>query len=274
MTGTPVNNPPGERRSAQSHPLRPAHQPQLAHVTFEKIQEEPAYRAAGKAIENRIMSGSIKPGDPLPSETALARELGVNRSTVREGIRLLEENGLVRRRDGGKRLFASIPRIADLGTRVSRAMVLHEVTFEELWETAMMLMPRAAEHAAERARPEDIEAIDDNLRRTRAIIDDDPGQLTELDVQFHHLIARATQNRALMLSHEPIGILLYPACTALFVRLNVKARLLFAHEMIADAIRARNIKEARSWMEKHVVDFRRGYELTSLDMSKPVADGD
>lgn len=69
---------------------------------------------------------------------------------------------------------------------------MHEVTFEELWETAMMLMPRAAEHAAERARPEDIEAIDDNLRRTRAIIDDDPGQLTELDVQFHHLIARAT----------------------------------------------------------------------------------
>lgn len=239
-------------------------------MTFDKIQQEPAYRVVANAIEQGIMSGAIKAGDPLPSETALAEQLGVNRSTVREGIRLLEENGLVRRRDGGKRLFASIPGAQELGRRMSRAMVLHEVTFEELWEIVMVLDPCAAEHAARRARPEDLEAIEDNLRRTHEALGGDHGKIAALDIEFHSLVAEAAHNRALILSREALGRLFYPAFDAVFSRLNAGGRLLFAHQAIVSAIRLQNAKDARDWMERHVVDFRRGYELASLDISDPV----
>jgi DNA-binding GntR family transcriptional regulator len=55
-----------------------------------------------------------------------------------------------------------------------------------------------------------------------------------------------------------------------FSRLNAGERLVFAHEKILQALAARNPGEARSWMDKHIVDFRRGYELANFDIETPV----
>jgi DNA-binding FadR family transcriptional regulator len=52
--------------------------------------------------------------------------------------------------------------------------------------------------------------------------------------------------------------------------LNAGERLVFAHEKILLALRTRNAADARVWMDKHIVDFRRGYELASLDIDAPV----
>ena len=55
----------------------------------------PAYQLVAEAIEREILAGRIRPGDPLGTEAELVKQFGVNRSTVREGIRLLEQGGLV-----------------------------------------------------------------------------------------------------------------------------------------------------------------------------------
>jgi GntR family transcriptional regulator, transcriptional repressor for pyruvate dehydrogenase complex len=55
------------------------------------------------------------------------------------------------------------------------------------------------------------------------------------------------------------------------LRLNVGERLAFAHQQILDGLRARDAGKARLWMEKHIVDFRRGYELANLDISQPIS---
>jgi len=237
-------------------------------LSIEKITVAPAYKVVSQAIERQIMQGIIKAGDVLPSETALAEQLGVNRSTVREGIRLLEQNGLVRRQ-GGKKLFASVPHYHETAAHVSRAMVLHEVTFQELWETIMALEPVAAELAAERATEEEIAALEDNLERTRCSLANSES-LTALDIEFHHLIAKASHNRALLLAREPLSHLFYPAFYNVMSRLNAGERLLFAHDKILEGIRNRDATLAKSWMEKHIVDFRRGYELANLDIDAQV----
>ena len=69
------------------------------------IRTEPAYRVAAQALRTRIVTGEIAVGSVLPSETAMAEMLEVNRSTIREAIRLLEENGIVARKPGGKKPF-------------------------------------------------------------------------------------------------------------------------------------------------------------------------
>lgn len=51
-------------------------------------------------IENDLLSGALLPGDHLPSERALATELGVGRSSVREALRVLEVLGLLRTQTG------------------------------------------------------------------------------------------------------------------------------------------------------------------------------
>ncbi len=237
-------------------------------LSMERISVAPAYKVVSNAIEQQIMQGVIKAGDVLPSETALAEQLGVNRSTVREGIRLLEQNGLVRRQ-GGKKLFASVPRYHETAAHVSRAMVLHEVTFQELWETIMALEPVAAELAAERATEAEVAALDDNLERTRRSLANSES-LTELDIEFHHLIAKASHNRALLLAREPLSHLFYPAFYNVMSRLNAGERLFYAHDRIVEGVRNRDPKAAREWMEKHIVDFRRGYELANLDIHAQV----
>jgi len=62
---------------------------------FEPIIRAPAYMKVCEIIEAEIISGKLAEGAMLPTETALCEQLGVTRSTVREGIRLLETSGLV-----------------------------------------------------------------------------------------------------------------------------------------------------------------------------------
>lgn len=238
-------------------------------IDFSPVRSEPAYRSVARLIEAKILAGEWAMGAGLPSENALADSLGVNRSTLRESIRVLEETGLLRRRLGGKQLFVSAPREADIAARVTAALVLQEITFLELWEGMHCLEPALAEAAGSRIVPEELATLRENLARTRDALDD-RARLVELDIQFHNVVARASRNRALQLCREPISQLFYPAFLQVFSRLNAGERLLYAHEQIVAALEARNAADARTWMDKHITDFRRGYELANLDIGGPV----
>lgn len=238
-------------------------------LLFNQVQAEPAFRLVARTIEEKILGGEIAPGDPLPSEAGLAEQLGVNRSTVREAIRVLEQNGFVRREQGRKKLFVSIPQSGDISRRLTAAMVLHQVTFEELWEAIFALEPAAAAAAAHRSDEGDFLAIERNLAATRQALQDS-SSLTELDIEFHDLVAKATRNRAIQMARLPLSELFYPPFYRVMSRLNAGQRLMVAHESIYAAIRDHDEKRAREWMEKHILDFKRGYELANLDMSTPV----
>jgi DNA-binding FadR family transcriptional regulator len=240
----------------------------LAKARFDRVDVQPAYRTVASAVEQQIVDGRIKPGQRLPSETELARQFGVNRSTVREGLRALEQDGLVRR-TSARGLVASAPHRSVLANKLSRAMVLHQVTFLELCETILALEPLAAELAAQRHDEAALAALDENLAKTRQSLDNQES-LTELDVEFHLLVAKAAGNKALMLAREPLGILFFPAFYQVMARLNAGERLLVAHGAIVAAMRNRNAAEARQWMHRHIVDFKRGYELLSLDLDRPI----
>jgi GntR family transcriptional regulator len=55
----------------------------------------PRYRAVADELRQRVLAGAIPPGALLPSESALIREFGVSRGTIREAIALLRAEGLV-----------------------------------------------------------------------------------------------------------------------------------------------------------------------------------
>jgi DNA-binding FadR family transcriptional regulator len=213
--------------------------------------------------------GDLKLGAKLPSESELAQQFGVNRSTVREGIRELEHEGLVRR-EGRRRLSVSLPSTAYLAPRASRALVMHQVTFKELWEVALVLEPASASLCAQNRTEAERVAIANNLERTRKSLSDGRHS-AELDTQYHSLIAAGTHNKALLPSREPIGLLLYPAFEILIPHLpQAIVRMQKAHEQVADAIARRDAADAEQWMRKHIVDFRRGWELAKLSLDAPV----
>lgn len=236
---------------------------------FERVTAVPAYRIVYEAIEQQILMGRLGAGDQLPTETDLAEQFGLARHTVREGLRLLEESGLVSR-EGGRRLFVRAPHYAELAPRVSRALIMQRVTIEELWEASMTLEPPCARRAAGRIDEATIGKLEENLRQTeeahaagRSII--------ELDLEFHTTIAEAAGNRALLLAREPISQLFYPALETLFAHSpNAPRRLIDAHRRVLDALKARDSEAAELWMRRHILDFRRGYEQCGFDLQEVV----
>jgi GntR family transcriptional regulator, transcriptional repressor for pyruvate dehydrogenase complex len=235
---------------------------------FERIQAAPAYQMVAQAIEQEILSGRLTPGDRLGTEAELVRQFGVNRSTVREGIRLLEQGGMIRR-DQSRRLYVSLPRYNRLATRVSRALVLHQVTFRELWEAAMSLEAATVEAAAARATEEDLAALEDNVRRMAKA--GSTQEHAEIDSEFHALVAKVSKNRVLQLAREPAGLLFTPTLKMILDAVEAAgARNLEAHRHIVEACRARDAITARDWMRRHITDWRRGFELAGKDLDAPV----
>ncbi|HEV2677388.1 MAG TPA: FCD domain-containing protein [Aliidongia sp.] len=246
--------------------------PDVQEHEFSRIERAPAYRLVYDAIERQILAGRLRVGDPLPAETQLAEQFGVNRSTVREGIRLLEQSGLVER-DGGKRPRISVPHYLDLASSASRALILHMVTFRELWEASMVLEPAIAERAAGHIDEKGLADLSANIAAMTAEVEGietgrpaDVYGFVGLDRAFHEILANVCGNRVLALAHEPVTSLFIPAGRIILPRLKTYRRVLDAHRYIFDCLVAGDAPGARTWMHKHMDDFRRAYELTALSL--------
>jgi DNA-binding FadR family transcriptional regulator len=236
---------------------------------FPRVSQTPAYQQVAEAIEREIVAGHIRPGDPLGTEAELVKQFGVNRSTVREGIRLLEQGGLVRR-DSSRRLWVGLPHYERLATRMSRALVLHEVTFRELYEAAMPIQVATIEAAVERATPELVAELEDNIARTERALRDSAA-VAELDGEFHGLIGKASGNRVLQLAREPSESLVVETTELILAKVKEGApRLLHAHRMYVDALKRRDKEAGRLWVRRHLDDWRKGFERAGRDLDQPI----
>lgn len=237
-------------------------------MKIEKLQLLPAYRAVSGELRRLIVHGEIQPGAALPIESELAERFGVHRSTVREGLRHLEQDGLVQR--DGKKLVVKVPSHHDLAGTAERALRMHQVTYRDVWELASTLEPLCAQLAAERIQPAELDALEANLERTAAAVAASRSPVAET-IEFQTLVAEATQNQALLLARSPVALLMRAGYASIAPALPQSgARLLKAHRHVVEALRRHDAALAVDWTRKHLRDHRRGCELAGLDMDKPI----
>ncbi len=132
----------------------------------------PLYEQAIEALYELVEDGAYRPGDMLPSEAALAGQLGISRSTVREAIGHLVRDGLVTRRQGvgtfvaqraPARLTAGLERLQSfrslaLGAGFRLQMLQREISVvpaTEEWAAALAVSP-----GTELVRVQATEAVD------------------------------------------------------------------------------------------------------------------
>lgn len=142
-------------------------------------------------IRERIAHGSAV-GDPLPSEAVLAAEFGVSQRAVRDALRILNNQGVVRTQQG-KRAVVSQLRPVAVEDYFRFAVEAGQGTIDDLMELRLLLEVRVAGLAASRATDEDI-------ARIRQLLDEVTDSGTDLarrapaDVALHDAIASASRN--------------------------------------------------------------------------------
>jgi GntR family transcriptional repressor for pyruvate dehydrogenase complex len=237
---------------------------------FAPLVMEPAYRKVAGAIGARILSRALHEGERLPSETELARQFGVNRSTVREALRELESRGLVQRRAGSKLMSVSRPHHEAVAEGVSHALLLHDVTVRDVWEALSILEPPLAQVAARTRTTHDLQCISAAAAAFSAERDERE-QAVRRVAEFFRALGQATHNLVLGLAQEPLLQLLEPSLRVMIDKIpQAPARIATAQRRLLEALEARDGEAAHAWMTRHIRDFSKGYELAGIKLETRV----
>ena len=236
--------------------------------TFAPIKKRPAYALVFEAIERKILAGDLEVGAALPTEHELCEQFGVQRSTVREGVRLLEQSGLVRR-EGGKRLHVVRPRSSEEAERARRGLTRHGVSFAEVWESMLMVLPQIARKAAMRSEPathEALEAITARLREATEAL-----EIVELTGAYYEAMTKAVGNRLLDVVLKSMNKLTHPSLLAVVEQLpEPGGRSAKMQAAITEALRGRDPDSAARFTEKHLTDMRRGYAVAGVPIDAEI----
>lgn len=169
--------------------------PSLLHLELEALPRGTAVGEVARALTERLTAGNLAPGSRLPPERALAQDLGVGRSAVREALAALEILGIVEVRPGsGTYLRSSTSEL--LPTTLSWGLMLSASKTAELSEVRSGLERQAAAAAAERATPEELTRIAAHLEDMRASVDTIE-EFIAADARFHLQIAESARNEVL-----------------------------------------------------------------------------
>jgi len=229
-----------------------------------------AYEQLAALLRERITSGDLREGDRLPSETALAQQAGVSRSTVREALRILEQAGLVER--ASPRIMIVADRTDDPAFReLRRELRRHNVTFHHLHEALMTTDPELTRFAAIRADKSDLQSLHDCISSQEEHLDH-LAEWSRLDVEFHALLAEMSANPALIVAREPISQLLLPALYRFMDTRDMAEHATNYHRRIVNEIEVRDPDTAAAVMRRHLNDWRTAWEKRGLDLHQEILD--
>jgi DNA-binding FadR family transcriptional regulator len=210
-------------------------------------------------IVHYVVAGGLANGDSLPSEARMLEQYGVSRESLREGLRLLEAQGLItlRRGPGGGPVVGAVDP-ANLGRVSTLYYHLVGATYGELFEAWAVAEGYLAERAA---RNEDRALVRATLERY--LIDED-GDLGDLQAfvshhtEFHTDVGTLAGNRVMQLSLMAIGQTVTHHIANTADPRDVADILLHDHRLIAAAIIAGKPIKSRDMMRVHlerVADF-------------------
>jgi GntR family transcriptional repressor for pyruvate dehydrogenase complex len=191
-----------------------------------------------------VSEGNLRPGDRLPPMRELTEQLGVSRTSVREGLRALEALGVVTIRHGsGIYIADGVPPLTKKVTSIDDSARGVRVA-RELLDVRLAIEPEIAAVAAVRATDEDLAVMARHVAEFRTELGhvEHPAS----DIQFHIDICRASRNGAFLAIIEWIAQFYANS------RKLPEMRDVDDHARIYDAIRRREPEDARAEMTAHL----------------------
>jgi DNA-binding FadR family transcriptional regulator len=213
--------------------------------------------ALADRLREQILTGDVDEGTPLPPEREMVDETGLGRGSVREALRVLETEGLIRTktgRHGGT--FTTLPTESGIAHYVSLFVRGRHVPIRALLEARTTIEPSLASFAALNRTPDDIAA----LKKACAEMEAAPAgaEFGRRNLEWHYAVATASHNELLVaflasISHA-IGQVSEAHSSAFATQSfdDIRAAVTRAHRRITDAIERGQPEAAKRRMERHL----------------------
>jgi GntR family transcriptional repressor for pyruvate dehydrogenase complex len=230
----------GRRRGSLGIQLPPMNVPKASDVLANELRE-------------RILTGDIAEGMRLPAERDLVDQTRMSRTTVREALRILEVQGLIRiktGRTGGA--FVQQPGEEAMASTVNLLIRGRQIRLAALLETHEAIEPFCAGLAATHRTQEELDILGEANRR---MTDDsaDLAQFLQADVDWHVGVARASHNELLSGLMAAVSRAIYAATEGeKFGDVDVRHATSHAHTTITDAIAKQDANAAIRRMKRLV----------------------
>ena len=219
-------------------------------MPIQALEPQRLYRQIAQQLRDLITRGEFKPGERLPAERDLARQLGVSRPSVREALIALEVEGWVEVRTG------SGVYVLDRSQRTaSRSVPAAEWGPLELIRARRVIEGEIAAQAAQHAKRKHLSAMRAALASMKQDAARDVAPLAG-DRAFHTAVASACDNAVLL---ETVQAFWDARRGPLFERLGdwfetvPSWRIAIAeHEKVLEAIAGHDPEAARAAMQNHM----------------------
>jgi len=192
---------------------------------------------AYKLLQDKITTLELAPGEAI-NDQALADELKMELTPIREALKLLAHDGLVIIQPRG--IYVVDVSLPDL---------------EQLSELRLILESYSAQLAAQRAQPDDIAVLDALCQEQAGIPADEARRLFEVDHKFHQAVAQASHNRYLASVLESFFGLSQRLWYLVLPHLEFLPAAVEMHLDMVEAIKAGDESGAAEIMHTHIQEF-------------------
>ena len=230
--------------------------PTRSTVLLKPVDVPKASDVLARELRERILSGELVEGTALPAERELVKQTQMSRATVREALRILEVQNLVRVRAGrAGGAFVQRPTTKGMANSVSTLIRGQRIKLADLMETREALEPFCAELAARNRTDEDL-AVLDKANKDLADPNADLPAFLHANLDWHVGVAMAGHNELLIGFMTALSQAIYTGTeNAAFVDDDVRAVTLRAHKSITAAIRSGDAEAAARRMSRHVHSY-------------------
>lgn len=220
-------------------------------MDVDRIPRPQVWQQVASQLQTLIVTGHWGKGEKLPGEIELSKQLGVSRSTLREALRALSSNGLVKIKHG-EGTFAWYPEVDEYLNPLMPRLLVEREDVLAIMEARSMVEAETARLAAQRATPEELDELASLLEKMEASVDDRK-QFAHYDHAFHKQIAHATDNKVIIKIYEAIEVFLVSQQLTIVNFVDAIERGLNDHRAVLTAIADGDGQKATDAMRKHMI---------------------
>ncbi len=237
-----------------------------AHTVREPLEIKQQKRGdlVAEAIKRLITEGNLLPGDRLPREVELQQMFGVSKSTIREALKSLEVQGLIKVSTGpsGGGMVVEVP-LERTFQLMQNYLFFKEVSIDDIYTVRQLLEPELAAGAVPHLTEADFAALENNMSCCSPASHDRHELLRQrqADVDFHDILAAANPNSFLRFTCELVNemirqLIVFGNETPRREHEKFGTANVNIHREITDAARAGDAERVRELMHFHMQEAR------------------